>query len=105
MNRPDTARNYLERVIQVNPWRWQYHHLLAGALFQNRDWEEAARACRQSLRLEPFNSTARRRLLVDCYLRLGWKEKAEAEFETLLQLSPENRRADLRRWFENQGPR
>jgi cytochrome c-type biogenesis protein CcmH/NrfG len=105
MNRPDTARTYLERVIQINPWRWQYHHLLAGALFQNRDWEEAARACRQSLQLEPFNSTARRRLLVDCYLRLGWKVKAEAEFETLLQLSPENRRADLRRWFENQGPR
>ena len=42
---------------------------------------------------------------MDCYLRLGWKEKAEAEFEILLQLSPENRRADLLRWFENQGPR
>jgi predicted CXXCH cytochrome family protein len=102
LERLETSRSYLERAIRVNPWRWQYHHLLAAAYFQDEDWERAARACRQSLRLEPFSSTARRKLLVECYLRLGQKGKARAEFDTLLQLSPPDRRADLRRWFAEQ---
>jgi predicted CXXCH cytochrome family protein len=102
MGHLETGRSYLERAIRVNPWRWQYYHLLAGACFQSGEWERAVQACRQSLRLEPFNSTTRRRLLVESYLRLGREDKARTEYETLLELSPEDRRPDLRRWFEEQ---
>jgi Flp pilus assembly protein TadD len=102
MDRPDTARTYLERLIRVNPWFWQYHHLLAAISYQKGEWQRAVRELRQSLKLEPFNSTTRRRLLIECYLRLGKKDKAQAEFETMLQLNTEDRRQDLRRWYEAQ---
>jgi len=104
MNNLENARAYLKRAIRVNPWRWQYHHLLAAVFFESGEWERAAREWRKSLRLEPFYSSSRRRFLVECYLRLGDVEQAQKEFETLLQLSPEERRPDLRRWFEHQQP-
>jgi Flp pilus assembly protein TadD len=102
LGRVEKGRSYLERAARVNPRRWSYPHLLAAAAFRAGDWERAARECRASLRLEPFNSTSRRTLLIGCYLRLGQAGRARAEFETLLRMSPEGRREDLRRWFENQ---
>jgi hypothetical protein len=104
LNEMETGRALLERAVRVNPWRWQYHHLLAADAYQARDWGRAARELQESLRLEPFNSTSRRRLLVGSYLRLGEKEKAGAEFDRLMQLVPEDRRPELRRWLEAQPP-
>jgi predicted CXXCH cytochrome family protein len=101
LNRVKAARSYLERAIQVNPWRGQYHYRLAVAFFRRGEWDRAERACRQSLRLEPFNTSARS-LLVGCYFRQGREDQARAEFETMLHLTPEDRRPDLRRWFEEQ---
>jgi hypothetical protein len=99
MNRPKTARSYLERAVRVNPWRWQYHQGLAVASFRLGEWDRAVRECLESLRLEPFGS-ASRSLLVQCYLSLGARDKALAEYQTLRQLTPENRRAQLQEWFE-----
>jgi hypothetical protein len=36
---------------------------------------------------------------------MGREDQARAEFETLRQMTPEKRRADLRRWFEEQRER
>jgi tetratricopeptide (TPR) repeat protein len=102
LNQRKAGRAYLERAVQVNPWSWRYHHLLAATAFQGQEWDRAARDCQRSLRLEPFYSSSRRKLLVECYLRLGLKEEAQAEFEKLLQLSPEGRRPELRRWLDGQ---
>jgi hypothetical protein len=104
LNRPATSRSYLERAIRVDPWSWQTHYLLAAAWYESGEPEQAVRQCRESLRLEPFNSTSRRKLLVECYLRLGQKEQAQIEFDRLFQLSPQARRAELRRWYEKQMP-
>lgn len=100
-NRLEAARSYLERAVRVNPWRRHYHHGLAVASFRRGEWDRAVKECQQALRLEPSNSPSRS-LLVQCYLCLGHKDKARAEYETLRQLVSENRRADLRLWFEQQ---
>jgi tetratricopeptide (TPR) repeat protein len=100
MNRRHEGRRYLERAIRVNPWRWQYYHLLAVDSWKNGEWEEAVELLQQSLRLQPFNSTSRRQQLASCYWRLGQKDEARAEFQRLLRLVPAERRAALRQWFE-----
>ena len=101
LNRLDEARGYLERVVQVNPRRWHYHHGLAVASFRRGEWERGVRECREALRFEPFN-TGSRSLLVQCYLAMGHADDALTEYETIRQLTPENRREGLRRWFEGQ---
>jgi predicted CXXCH cytochrome family protein len=101
MNRPAAALSYFERAVRVNPWNRKYHLGLAIASFRQLDWDRSARACRQALRLEPSNS-ASHSLLLQCYLCLGLKEQAQAEFETLRQLTSEGRRPALRLWYEEQ---
>jgi Tfp pilus assembly protein PilF len=104
MNRPEAARRYLERAVRVNPWRWHYHHQLALASFRLGEWERGTRECRESLRLGPTNAWSRS-LLVQCYLALGRDGEARAEFETLLRLTPADRREQKRAWFEEQSRR
>ncbi len=99
LDRPGAARSYFERAAAVNPWRWHYHHGQAVASFRQKEWERAARECRQSLRLGPANA-ASRSLLVQCLLCLGRGDEAGTEFEALWQLTPEGRRPELRRWFD-----
>jgi hypothetical protein len=104
MGRPLTSRSYLERAIHVNPWDWRYPYLLAATFYEDGEWDQAIRACRKSLELEPFNSTSRRKLLVECHLRLGQREQAQAAFELLLQLTPQEQREELQHWYEKQLP-
>jgi tetratricopeptide (TPR) repeat protein len=104
LHRLAESRFFLERAVNVNPWRWEFHFLLAAVSHENREWSRAASECQESLRLEPFNSTTRRKMLITCLVHLGEKEKAKAEFEILLQLSPDSRKPDLVRWFEQQQP-
>ena len=85
----------------MNPWNRKYHLGLAIACFRLSDWDRSVRACRQALRLEPSNS-ASHSLLLQCYLCLGRKEQAQAEFEILRQLTSEDRRPALRLWYEEQ---
>jgi Tfp pilus assembly protein PilF len=104
LNRVRASVPFLERAIKVNPWRWEYHFVLAAAYFESYQWERALPELRTSLELEPFYATTRRKLLVRCYVRLGQKEQARAEFESLLKLSPETKRQDLRDWFAAEMP-
>ena len=101
MNRPDAAQAYFDRAVRVNPWNGRYHQELAVVFFRRGDWDRSADECGESLRLEP-TSAAPRSLLVQCRLRLGRIDQAQAEYETLVRLTPENRRADLRLWYDEQ---
>src|SRR5262249_11489327 len=39
------AREYAERAVRANPWRWQYHHTLAQACAHLKDWPAGVRTC------------------------------------------------------------
>jgi tetratricopeptide (TPR) repeat protein len=95
--RREDAIAYWRRVIAISPWRAEYHARLAIALFQARDWREAAEECRATLRLSPADLPARQ-LLIRCELRLNDHEAARKEFQTLLEFELPNR-AELIRWF------
>lgn len=97
----DLARVLAERAIRVNPWRGQYHHVLAMVHAQLENWPDAIRACRETLQLNPANLPARR-LLVSGYLQTGNSELAQTEFARLLSLSPAQQREPLQRWFDKQ---
>jgi hypothetical protein len=101
LNRPDSARSFLERAVKANPWRWQYHQALAIASFRLGEWERGARECSQSLQLGPANA-ASRSLLIQCYLGGGHRDKAGHEYEILQHHTPENRRHHLRQWYDQQ---
>jgi Flp pilus assembly protein TadD len=101
--RAEAACNYWERVIRVNPWRYEFHYGLAAARAQMRNWTQAVDECQQALRLTAFKWEARK-LLIGCYLALGAKDHARREFELLLALEPREPAA-LQRWYnerENQ---
>jgi hypothetical protein len=95
--RPDAAIPYLERALEVNPWRHEFHYLLAEAQAQRGDWLVTRRECQESLRLNP-SAVPARLLLVECYLKAGQADEARAEFEHVLGLNPPNAEA-LRQWF------
>jgi hypothetical protein len=98
----DAARMLVERAILVNPWRWQYHQMLAMLHAQNEDWHAAIGQCKETLALNPA-SPAARKLLVSCYLRAGDRAKAQNEFfDVLLPSSPPQQQESLRGWFERQ---
>jgi tetratricopeptide (TPR) repeat protein len=99
LNRPAKARAHLGRLRDLAPGRWHHHHKMAVAAFRLGDWDQAIRACRESLRLEPFNP-APRSLLIQCYLAAGYRDRAAAEYETLRHLTPAGRRQDLQRWYD-----
>jgi tetratricopeptide (TPR) repeat protein len=95
--RRDLAVAWWRRAIAINPWRSDYRSALAPLCFEGRDWDAAAEACREALRLN-FADLEARKLLVRCHLRLGHAEAARAEFEALLAFDPPDR-DDLVRWF------
>jgi Tfp pilus assembly protein PilF len=98
--RRDLAIAYWRRAIAIDPWRSDYHAALAGLYVEDRDWDRAAEACRDALRLN-FADLEVRKLLVRCHLQLGDAVAARAEFETILKFAPPDR-DDLIRWFADQ---
>jgi Flp pilus assembly protein TadD len=96
----EVAIAYWRRAIAINPWRSDYQAALAPLYFEGRDWNAAAEACREALRLN-FANLEVRKLLVQCHLRLGNAEAARAEFETILGFDPPDRN-DLLQWFAYQ---
>ena len=88
---------YWRRAIGINPWRSDYRAALAYLCFETGDWQAAADACRETLRLNIANLDIRK-LLVQCHLRLGDSAAARVEFDTLLGFDPPDR-DDLSQWF------
>jgi len=95
--RSQDAIPYLERAIDINPWRHEFHHFLAEAHARGGSWPTALKECQESLRLNPADIPSRR-LLVEAHLALAQPEQAKAEFEHLLALHPPKEEA-LRQWF------
>jgi len=104
LNRVDAARSYFERAVRRNPWRSAYHHGLAVAAFRTGQWEPAVRECREALRIEP-TADGTRSLMIQAYLWDGRKRPAETEYDILRQMTPEARRKDLARWFQEEQQR
>jgi tetratricopeptide (TPR) repeat protein len=104
LNQREAARGYFERAVRVNPHRALYYHRLAVASFRLAEWERAVTECRQVLRLEPTADDTRR-LLVLSYLMDGRKAQALAEYDTLRHLTPDARRAELAKWFDEEQQR
>jgi hypothetical protein len=94
---PAAAVGFLERAIAANPWRHEYHYLLAEALAQRKQWASVLKQAEEALKLNPANTGARQ-LLVECLLESGRPDEARAELDRLLALSPPNAAA-LRSWF------
>jgi predicted CXXCH cytochrome family protein len=95
--RHDDAIAYWRRAVAIDPWRSDYRAELASLLFQNRDWRAAASACREALRLNPLDISARK-LLVRSFLRLGDSAAARRELQDLIDLNPPDR-DELMRWL------
>jgi tetratricopeptide (TPR) repeat protein len=100
LGQPDRADAALREVIAVNPWRSGYRLALARYRSLAGDWAEAASASREAIRLNPELFEARP-LLVQCLVRSGAAEEADAEFRTLLLFVPD-RRDEWRRWYDGQ---
>ena len=100
LQRPAQAREVLRKTIAVNPWRSDYRLALAQFCSQAGDWPGALAACREAIRINPDLLEARS-LLVECYLRADDREKADAEFRTLIRFYPASR-AVWQEWFRTE---
>jgi Flp pilus assembly protein TadD len=99
LNRLEESRTFLEQGIQVNPWNWKMHQLLGGIFVKAGEWTRAAGELRDSLRIQPYEYSERRKFLIGCLMKMGNRNEARAEFDTLLKLTPEARKSELRQWF------
>jgi tetratricopeptide (TPR) repeat protein len=97
LGQPEKARGYWERALAVNPWLSRYRFHYANLLIQGQKWSEALQQCHTVLRDHPDNVEVRL-LVIACEARLGNPERARAEFDKVLALSPPDPEA-LRRWF------
>jgi hypothetical protein len=98
LNETERSIAYWKRLLELNPYTWQSHAYYGQALALRREWSAASDACRAALRLNPFESRTRM-LRIDCLIHQGERQRARAEFETLLALRP-SPPAELRRWFD-----
>jgi hypothetical protein len=96
LKRMDAARDYVRRLLNVNPWSWKYYRLQAYILAGTNDWEGAIVPCRRALELEPFDLTTRK-FLVGAFYRAGRSDDATREFDKLSKLTPASQREQLNR--------
>ena len=103
LKRWDLALVYARRTLQINPWRWEYHHELGMINAQLRDRPGAIAACRRALDLHPASLVSRAQLL-NSYIQMKDKARAQAEFEIYLGFNPPQKQEALRRWFQQRMP-
>jgi predicted CXXCH cytochrome family protein len=84
---PRLAEDYWRRALKINPSFSGYHLGLARVLAARRRWRQAAREARVALRLNPARLDVRK-LLVTCYVRVGDREKAKAEWQAYQGFRP-----------------
>lgn len=97
LGRFDEAIDYWKRATHINPVMPGYYLSLARLHAQKREWSLALAAAEQAIRLESINLDARM-LRITALVRLGQRDKAQNEFDTILSMRPKNE-ADLRRAF------
>ncbi len=97
LKKHEEALTDFKRAIAINPWRSDYHHVLALSLFSARDSGAAIDAARDSVSLNPSNHEARM-LLIQSLLKAGRQADARKEFRILLDQDPPGRDS-LQTWF------
>jgi tetratricopeptide (TPR) repeat protein len=102
LGRTETAIEYWQRALRVNPWAARSHYELAKLLAQTRQWPRALVEASEAQSLNPFHVETRL-LLIECLLGQGNKEGARVEFEAVLRFDPANAVA-LKRWFDQRAP-
>lgn len=86
-NRPNQAREYFERAVQLNPDFAQAHYQLGMLAFYVRDYKTAERQFKQTVVLDPYNDQACNNLgLVYLYTRRP--QEAEQMYKKALALNP-----------------
>jgi hypothetical protein len=87
LQEPAKARAYAERLVKLNPNFAEYQYALALAAFEDKKFEQAAKAARDTLRLLPSHKEARV-LLIRSLVKSG--SVAEAEEELAIQARIDN---------------
>jgi hypothetical protein len=89
---------YWDRLLALDPYSWQAHAYRGQSLAMLKQWGEAADACGEALRLDPFEPLTRM-LRIDCLIEQGQRQRAREEFEILLALrhAPPDQ---IRKWFD-----
>jgi Flp pilus assembly protein TadD len=100
--RDSSVVTYLDRAIQVNPWRHEYYSLLGDAQARLENWPAAFKKSEDALNLNPANLGARQ-LLVESLVRIKRFDQARTEMERFMALHPPNAEG-FRRWFEKWVP-
>jgi predicted CXXCH cytochrome family protein len=98
LGQTETAIEYWQRALEVNPWSARSHYELAKVLAQIRQWPKALREAEEARALNPFHLETRL-LMIECYLGQGNKEQARAEFDVVLRLNSQDAAA-LNQWFD-----
>jgi len=83
----ERAIDYWRRALVLNPWAPDYRRQFALLLIKKKSWEEAEKACRDWLRVDPFSTDARA-ARITCLLALGNKAEARVEFSRVEALAP-----------------
>lgn len=93
-----SAIEYWERAIATNPWQMKYYLRSALSLAHLHQWEPCVTMAAKALEIDPANPGARQ-LLVESYLGLESFDRADRQFELLLELDPA-RAADRQKWYQ-----
>ncbi|MCF8041682.1 MAG: tetratricopeptide repeat protein [Desulfarculaceae bacterium] len=86
-NKPNQARKYLERAVQLNPDFAQAHYQLGMMSLYGRDFKTAERQFKQTIVLDPFNDQACNNLGL-VYLYTNRPQEAEKMYKKALSLNP-----------------
>jgi Doubled CXXCH motif (Paired_CXXCH_1) len=94
----DAAIAYRQRLLAINPSSLFYQEMLANALAERGDWQQAVSVSEAILRQYPPNLKARL-VLLNYYVQSGDRQRARSAFEQIIALHPRDEDS-LRRWFE-----
>ena len=98
LGKREEALDDFGRAIAINPWRSDYHQVVALLHSERRNGTRPSRPRANSLRLNPSNHEARM-LLIQCSAQgRGDCRKPRREFQILLDHDPPGRDA-LQAWF------
>lgn len=82
---PREERKHLRELVELFPFRKEYHYELGEAYFHSADAEQAAAEYRKSLELDPDYALAHNHLGF-CYAWIGEHAKAEEHFQRYVHL-------------------
>ena len=85
----DHATALLDRAIELDKKNAENYMLLGDLHWRQKAWEEAERAFRRAIQLDPSDSTARRKLS-GCLSKLGRRAQAASVAQEAVELSPDN---------------